>query len=344
MKVIELANLSPQGLRLAERPDPVAGPGQIVVRMRAASLNYRDLLIIRGEYGPITPPVIPVSDGVGEVVALGPGVRRFAVGDRVSPIYVTNWIDGTLPVENMRRLGGPLDGALAEYMVVSEEAAVRAPAHLSDTEAATLPVAAVTAWHALFVHGAVKPGQVVVVQGTGGVSLFALLLARAAGAEVVVTSGSQAKLARALELGAHHGINYRETPEWHQRVLEITRGRGADHVIDVAGGEELARSIAATGVEGTVYVVGMVRGHVASIPLLATMRRSVRLQSVAVGHRASFEALVRAMELHRIRPVVDRTFAVSQLHDALAYLENGNHFGKVALSFDGFASFVAKDP
>jgi len=339
MKAIELSDFSLDGLRLVERPDPSPGQGQIVLRMRAASLNYRDLVITGGRYATFPLPVVAISDGVGEVVATGAGVRRFSVGDRVSPIYVTNWLDGALPADNMRRLGGPVDGVLAEYMVMSEEAAVRVPSHLSDVEAATLPVAGVTAWHSLFSLGSVQPGQTVLVQGTGGVSLFALLFARAAGAEVIVTSGSHEKLARAKALGAHHAINYREVPDWDRRVLEITRGRGADHVVDVAGGEELSRSINAASVGGAVYFIGFVRGPSSTISLLSSMRKAVRLQGVAVGHRASFEALVRAMELHAIHPVVYRVFPVSALREGLGYLEKGDHFGKVALSLDDFDAF-----
>lgn len=334
MRAIELTRFGLDGLALVDRADPAPGPGHLLLRMRAAALNYRDLHVLSGKYRGISLPVIPVSDGVGEVIALGSGARRFQIGDRVSPMFITNWVDGRLPADSMQRIGGPLDGVLSEYMVVSEEAAVRAPAHLTDAEAATLPIAGVTAWHALFVHGSVQPGQTVVVQGTGGVSLFALVLARTAGAEVIVTSGSHEKLARARELGAHHTIHYRDEPYWEQRVLELTAGRGADHVIDVAGGEELKRSIAAACVGGTVYIVGYVSDTEASISIPATVQRSVRLQSVAVGSRTSFEALVRAMELHSLRPVVDRVFPFTELRAALAHLQTPGHFGKVVISFD----------
>ncbi|WP_394825166.1 NAD(P)-dependent alcohol dehydrogenase [Pendulispora albinea] len=339
MKAFELSHFGLDGLRLVERPDPTPGPGQILLRMRAASLNYRDLSVVRGEYLSLKPPFIPISDGMGEVVALGPGVRRFKVGDRVLPAYITNWINGEPPADNMSRLGGPLDGVLAEYMAVSEESAVHAPSHLSDVEAVTLPIAALTAWQTLFVYGSLQLGQTVVVQGSGGVSLFALMLARAAGAEVIATSGNPAKLARLKELGAHHVINYRETPDWDKRVLELTERqgvRGADHVLDIAGGETLKRSIAAARVGGTVYVVGFVEGLSTTLDLLPTVTRRIRLQAVSGGHRTSLEALVRAMELHRITPVVDKVFPVTEVREALDYLGKGTHFGKVALSFEGF--------
>ncbi|WP_394835139.1 NAD(P)-dependent alcohol dehydrogenase [Pendulispora rubella] len=336
MKAFELAQYGYDGLRLAERPQPSPGPGQLLLRMRAAALNYRDLSVLRGEYASLPLPVIMGSDGVGEVVAVGAGVTKFALGDRVLLLYITNWIDGAPPEENMRRLGGPLDGTFAEYVVIQEDGAVHAPAHLSDVEAATLPVAGLTAWHMLFAHGHLRLGESVVVQGTGGVSLFALMLARAAGAEVIVTSGSDEKLARAKALGAHHVINYRTTPDWDVRVREITRGRGADHVIDVAGGEELTRSIKAARIAGTVYVTGFVAGLNANFALLPAITKRVRLQAVSGGHRASLEALARSTELHReIRPVIDRTFHFTELREALRHLDKGGHFGKVALSFEG---------
>jgi NADPH:quinone reductase-like Zn-dependent oxidoreductase len=334
MKVFVSTRNGLDGLALVERPIPTPGPHQLLLRMRAASLNYRDLDVLRGDYADFPRPFVPISDGVGEVVAIGAGVRRFAVGDRASPAYLIDWVSGE-PTEELRRrrLGGPDDGVLAEYVCVEEHALVAPPRHLTDVEAATLPIAGVTAWDALFVSSQVTPGDVVVVQGTGGVSLFALTLARLAGARVIVTSGSPAKLARALALGAEHGIDYRAEPAWHERVLALTGGRGADHVIDVAGGEGLARSLAATRVGGTVSLAGFVTGKTARIALPTVMQRRLRLQGLGVGSRASFEGLVRTLEASGARPVVDRVFPLAEARAALAYLESGAPFGKVAIAF-----------
>lgn len=335
MKAIAFADrIDLDALTLVERPMPEVGPRDLLLRMRAASLNYRDLAIARRAYGTFGAPLIPLSDGVGEIVAVGAEVERFAVGDRVCPTYLPDWIAGEPTEETARRrLGGPLDGVLAEYVRVAEHAAVRAPSHLTDVEAATLPIAGVTAWHALFVAGGVHPGDTVVVQGTGGVSLFALTLARLAGARVIVTSSSPEKLARARELGAAEGIDYRATPDWHARVLDLTEGRGADHVIDVAGGDGLGRSIAAARVGGTVSLVGFVAGTSASLDLGATLRRVVRLQAISVGSRQSFEALTSALALHGARPIVDRVFGFEETRAAYDYLARGGHFGKVAIAF-----------
>lgn len=334
MKVIVSTRNGLDGLELVERPVPTPGPHQLVLRMRAASINYRDLDVLRGDYAAFPRPLVPVSDGVGEVVAIGAGVSRFAIGDRVSPAYFIDWVSGE-PTEEARRrrLGGPDDGVLAEYVCVEEHSLVAPPRHLSDVEAATLPIAGVTAWDALFGTSHVKPGDVVVVQGTGGVSLFALTLARLAGARVIVTSGSPAKLERARALGADHGIDYRAEPAWHERVLALTGGRGADQVIDVAGGDGLARSLAATRVGGTVSLAGYVTGKTASFALPVAMQRRLRLQGLGVGPRTSFEGLVRTLEASKARPVIDRVFPLTEARAALEHLERGAPFGKVAITF-----------
>lgn len=323
-----------QSLQRAERPDPEPGPRDVLLRLRAVSLNYRDLAILRGTYGNYSRPLVPVSDGVGEVVAVGPEVRRFKVGDRVIPAYVPDWVRGGPTEETTRRrLGGPLDGLLREYACVHEDAAVLAPAHLSDAEASTLPIAGVTAWHALFTQGNVGPGDTVVVQGTGGVSLYALQLARLAGARVIVTSRSGDKLARAVELGAAHGINTREHPDWATRVLLHTQGRGADHVLDVVGGEGVERSIEATRMGGTVSLVGFLESTAVRFDLTRALRKVVRLQAVSVGSREDLESLGRALSEQGVRPVVDRVFPFSEAREAFEYLASGAQFGKVVIAF-----------
>jgi NADPH:quinone reductase-like Zn-dependent oxidoreductase len=323
-------------LELVQIPDPSPGPRDVLLRMRAASLNYRDLVVVQGRYGRFDLPLVPVSDGVGEVVAIGPEVRRFQVGDRVCPVYVPDWISGP-PREELvqRRLGGPLPGVLSELVSVHEDAAVRAPAHLTDEEAATLPIAGVTAWHALFVDGRIGPGDTVVVQGTGGVSLFALQLARLAGARVIVTSRHAAKLERARALGATSLIDVRASPAWDERVRELTSGLGADHVIDVGGGEGLDRSIAACRTGGSVSLIGFLGGSKATIDLPAAFRRMVTLRAASVGSRASFEALARALEAGGVRPEVDAVFPWTEVRAAFERLAAAEHVGKIALRIQG---------
>ncbi|QRN99057.1 NAD(P)-dependent alcohol dehydrogenase [Archangium violaceum] len=337
MKAFELRGFGLDSLVLTERPDPVPGPFEVVVRMRGASLNYRDLVLLRGTYDPnLRFPFVPLSDGAGEVVAVGPGVTRVKPGERVVLSYVQDWVAGE-PVPSLvaRRLGGPTDGVLAEYVKVPEHGLVHAPTHLSDVEAATLPIAAVTAWHVLFGVGRVRPGDTVLVEGTGGVSLFALQLARLAGARVLVTSGSDEKLARAKALGASAGIHYRKTPEWDEAVLALTGGRGVDHVVEVAGGANLGRALRAVRLGGEVSVVGFLEGMRSELELTQAIRRCVTLRAVSAGSRTSLEHLIRALEAHAVRPVVDRVFPFTEARAALEHLASGQHFGKVALAFPG---------
>ena len=336
MKVVELrARSGIESLLVCERPIPQPGPGEILVRIKAATLNYRDLAIARGSYGSFALPIVPLSDACGEVSALGEGVTRFAVGDAVCPLYVMDWMSGPPQADVVaRRLGGPQDGVLAQYVCVPARAAVRAPRHMSALEAATLPIAGVTAWQALFVQGRVTPGDVVLVQGTGGVSIFALQLARAAGASVIATSGSPDKAQRARALGAREVVDYRANPDWQQRVMELTDGRGADHVIDVVGGANVARSISAVRIGGTVSLIGFLDDTRGVIDLPEAFRRVVTLNCISVGSRAAFEALIAATEASELRPVVGRVFAFDEVHAAYEHLAAGAHFGKVAITFE----------
>lgn len=321
-------------LTLVERPVPEPGPRELLLRMRAVALNYRDLAIARGTYGAFSAPLVPLSDGAGEVVALGRGVTRFRTGDLVCPAYVPDWIDGPVrPEFARRRLGGPSDGVAAEYVVVGEEAAVRAPAHLDAREAATLPIAAVTAWQVLFQDAAVRPGETVAVQGTGGVSLFVAQLAQAAGARALVLTRGAERAARVRALG-FTALDTQATPDWAPRVLAETGGRGADVFVDVVGGDALARAVDATRVGGTVAIVGFVGGQTAPLDVATALRRAVTLRAASAGSRASFEALGRALAATGIRPIIDRVLPFSQAAEAFTALESGRPFGKIVLSFD----------
>ncbi len=336
MKVIEIQKkFGLESLALVERPEPRPAAGQVLIRMRAASLNYRDLLTVKGLYNPKQPlPLVPLSDGVGEVVEVGAGVSRVKVGERVAGIFAQQWLAGTPTRAQLRStLGGPLDGMLREYAVLHEDGVVSVPAHLSDAAAACLPCAGVTAWSALVVDGGLRAGQTVLVQGTGGVSLFALQFAALAGARVIITSSQDEKLERARQLGASAGINYRTTPDWERRVRELTDGAGVDHVVEVGGAGTLARSLAAVRVGGHVAVIGVLSGTKTSLDVVAILMQKLRVQGVLVGSRETFEDMNRAVALHQLHPVVARTFHFTEARAALEYLESGAHFGKVVLEF-----------
>jgi NADPH:quinone reductase-like Zn-dependent oxidoreductase len=336
MKVVEIRDaFGLEQLSVAERPSPQPAAGQVVLRMRAASLNARDLLTVLGRYNPRQPlPLIPCSDGVGRVTAVGPGVTRIGVGDRVAPIFAQGWISGEPTRDRLRStLGGPLDGTLCEQMVVDASGVVRVPEHLSDEQAAALPCAAVTAWNCLVTHGKVGAGDTVLVQGTGGVSVFALQFARLLGAQAIVTSSSDRKLERASELGAWRTINYKETPEWGRRVIELTGGCGVDLVVEVGGAGTLSQSIRAVRIGGRICLIGVLSGGVSELNIIPIFMRQVRVQGVLVGHRESFEEMNRAIEAHRLETVVDRVFALDQAREALEYMASAEHFGKICLRF-----------
>ena len=333
MKVIEIRDgFGFESLRVTDRPDPVPGPGQVVLKMKAFSLNYRDLLVVNG-IGRWKPslPRIPLSDGLGVVAAAGSGVARVKAGDRVAPIFYPKWLDGSVAPEKMGRpLGGAVaDGVLAEYTLVEETSVVHVPEHLSDDEAAALPCAAVTAWNAVVQVGKTKPGDTVVVLGTGGVSIFALQFARLLGARVIITSSSDEKLELAKQLGAAAIINYKATPDWSRAVVELTGGIGADYIVDAAGG--LREAIAAVRLGGTVAFVGLLIGMSAEVDLVSFMGKSARLEAIDVGSREMFEEMTRAIEFHQMRPVVDRVFGFSEVGDGLKYLKEARHVGKICL-------------
>lgn len=334
MRAVEASAFSLDSLRVVERPVPKPRRGEILVRVRAASLNYRDLAVLAQGYMPtLKLPYVPASDASGEVVAVGEDVTRFKTGDRVVPVYTQGWHAGmpTLELRTQRTLGGPLPGVLQDYVVVPAEDAVAAPAHLSHEEAATLPIAAVTAWSTLM-EGGVKAGDVVLVEGTGGVALFALQFAKLNGASVIALSSSDDKLARAKQLGADTGINYRTTPEWNVAVREATQGRGANIVVETAG-STLPKALASAAFGGFIGVVGFVAGTEATIPLRAMIGPMVRVQGIAVGSRERFEAMNRAIARHKLRPVIDQTFPLEKTAEAFQRMLRGEHFGKIVITY-----------
>ena len=322
-------------LKLTEAPTPTPGHGQALVRLRAASLNYRDLLIITNNYGgrPTRANLVPLSDGAGEVTAVGEGVSRVKVGDRVAGIFHQKWLGGELQdAFASSALGGDLDGVLTEYRLFDENGLVHLPKHLSFEQGATLPCAAVTAWDALF-HATrpVRPGDVVLTLGTGGVSVFAIQFARAAGARVIATSSSDAKLQQAKTLGASDGINYKTTPEWDKAVKELTGGVGVDHVVEVGGPGTLPMSLSAVKRAGSVHVIGLLSGAGGSINPLVLIPRASTMRGVYVGSREMFEVMNRAITAHQIKPVIDRVFAFEEAKAAYEHLKSGAHFGKVVI-------------
>jgi NADPH:quinone reductase-like Zn-dependent oxidoreductase len=335
MKVAEIrSRFGLDSLGIAQRPEPKPGRNDLVIRMHAASLNYCDLQVVRGDYPDLRLPLIPVSDGAGEVVEVGSDVQQFHIGDRVCPCYAQDWISGPPTPESVaKRLRGTAQCVLAEYVCVPQHAAVKIPQYLSPTEAATLAIAGVTAWRALFGLGGLQPGQTIVVQGTGGVSTLALQLALAAGGRVIVTSGSDEKLHRLRTVGEFESVN-RLKSDWPAEVLRLTSGLGADHVIDVVGGSNLLRSIAATRLGGIASVVGYLESKHAEFDITVALRRMVKLHALSVGSRSDFEALLNMMERHQVRPHVDRVFPFLQVREALEYLATGQHVGKVAITFN----------
>jgi NADPH:quinone reductase-like Zn-dependent oxidoreductase len=335
MKSFEIREFGIDNLSVADVETPRPGPYDVVVKLRAASLNYRDYMTVQGTYNPrLRRPLVPLSDGAGIVEEIGSNVTRFKKGDRVCSCFMQQWIDGPVTREKGNSaLGGAIDGVLREYAAFSEQGLVQTPASLTDEEAATLPCAAVTAWHALFEHTPLPPGATILIQGTGGVSIFALQFAVEAGFRTIVTSSSDDKLVRARQLGAHETINYKTTPNWDELARKLTGGEGVDHVVEVGGSDTVSRSLRAVRTSGVVSVIGVLSGVDPTVSPVSILMNSIRLQGIYVGSRSMFEHMNRAIEFHRIKPVIDKTFPWTEIKQALRYMESQQHFGKICLTF-----------
>jgi len=319
------------GLVCRERDQPVPGAFEVLVRVHANSLNSRDYNLLMGDYGmKPRPDMVPLCDGAGEVVAIGPGVTRFAAGDRVAAIFHQGWVAGPrLPEHPRGDLGGSLDGLLADYVVLNEQGWVRIPKNLSFAEAATLPGAGVTAWNALMAHGPLLPGQVVLVQGTGGVAVFAAQLALLAGARVIALSSSDEKLERMKALGVQMGVNYVRTPDWEKEVMRLTDRRGVDLAIEVVG--NLDKTFRATRIGGQISFIGRLGDKEANVSLVPVQLRNLRIVGIGVGSRADFENLVRAIEAHDFHPLIDQTFPFEQARAAFEAFGRHGHMGKIVI-------------
>lgn len=330
-----LDNLKPE-----PAPLPALGPTDVHVRLRAAALNYRDLMVVLGQYNPkMHLPRIIGSDAAGEVVAIGPAVTLFKPGDRVCTLFFQDWLDGEIqPLTGKSALGGTIDGVFATERVLPETGLIHAPAQLSFEEAATLPCAALTAWNALIEQGHLRAGQTVLVQGTGGVSLFALQIAKMSGATVIVTSSSDEKLDRARRLGATHVINYKSTPDWDKPAKELTSNLGVDHVIEVGGQGTVIKSLSAVRPAGHVHVIGVLSGTGTEagpgIDVRSILTKSVHINGIYVGSRAMFQRLNAAITANNLKPVIDRVFPFADARAALEHMQNGSHFGKIVLSLN----------
>ena len=332
MKAWQLQAFGRENLFLNDIPQPTPGPGEALVRVSSVSLNYRDKLLYDGNYNPhLEFPITQVADAVGEVVALGPNTTRFKIGDRVVTNYCTRWIDGPPTTkESLYTLGNTIPGALAEYLVLTEDALAVAPAYLTDDEAAALPCAGLTAWYSLVEQGGLKPGDTVLVQGTGGVSLFGLQIAHALGSTVIVTSSSDEKLQRAKSLGATHTINYKTHPEWQDEALTLTHKQGVHHILEVVGGPNLARSIKAIRPEGQISIIGIIEGFDATIPLFGVIQKQAVIRGISVGPLRALERMLKKFDELELHPVIDTVYSFNDAREAFNHLERGA-FGKIVI-------------
>ena len=332
MKQWQFDQLGLENLKQVDAPERAPGPNEVAVRVKAASLNYRDWDILTGGYAVRVPlPLVPASDASGEVIAVGTAVTRFRPGDRVVTAYRPAWIDGPATPEVLASsLGGPRQGVLSESIVIHEDGLLRVPAYLSLQEASTLPIAAVTAWNALVEESNLKAGETVLVEGSGGVSVFALQIAKALGAKVIATSSSDEKLKRLRALGADATVNYAKVPEWDKAVLDWTNGKGVNHVVEIAGGESLVRSVSASAIGGKIVMIGYLDGKKTTLSVPPLLGKQIRIQGISVGHRRSFERMLAAFEEHSLHPVIDRTYKFADTPEAFRHLGRGA-FGKIVI-------------
>lgn len=333
MQAYSITSFGIDNFSLTSLATPSPSAKQVLIRVRAVSLNYRDLMVVKGLYNPkMKLPRIPFSDGAGEIVAVGDGVTRFRVGDRVAGSFFQNWMEGPPTAQKIQgALGGDIDGMLAEYVALDEAGVVSVPAHLTFEEAATLPCAALTAWHAVFHAAHLRPGDTVLIQGTGGVSIFALQFARLAGARVLGTSGSDEKLKRAQDLGLAAGVNYKQDASWDKWAKHQTAGVGVDVVVEVGGSGTFAKSLQAVRVAGVVAQIGVLSNAAEPITVQPILHKSIRIQGIYVGSRAMFEEMNTAITQQQLRPVIDRVFQFSEAREALRHMESGSHFGKIVI-------------
>lgn len=333
MKTYEINEFGIESLTLAERDEPKPAGNEVLVKFHAFSLNYRDLMMVKGSYNPkLKTPMIPFSDGAGEVVEVGENITKFKIGDKVTPIFMQTWVEGAIDFEKRNSaLGGAIDGVLTEYGTFNENGLVCFPEHFSYEEAATLPCAAVTAYNALFESGRMKSDDSILLQGTGGVSIFALQMASVLGTRVIITSSSDEKLEKAKELGANDLINYKKREDWDKAVLELTEKHGVDHVVEVGGAGTMAKSLNAVKVGGHIAVIGVLSGSGEINPVHILMK-IVRMQGILVGSRQMFEAMNQMFtQHHHLKPIIDKTFEFGEIEEALKHMEAGAHFGKIVV-------------
>ncbi|MGI8495125.1 MAG: zinc-dependent alcohol dehydrogenase family protein [Pyrinomonadaceae bacterium] len=337
MKTYEIQQFGIENLSLVEREKPEPKANEVLIKFHASSLNFRDLMMVKGTYNPnLKLPLVPFSDGAGEVAAVGEAVTKWKIGDRISPIFMQGWIDGDIEFKKARTaLGGDLDGCLREFGAFDENGLVRIPDHLSYEEAATLPCAALTAYHALFVSGCLKSEDSVLLLGTGGVSIFALQFAAISGCRTIITSSSDEKLQRAKALGADETINYRKNKDWDKNILELTEKRGVDHVIEVGGAGTMQKSLKAVRMGGHIAAIGALAAGENDISPGSIFMKSLKLHGIFVGSRQIFEQMNQFLCLHdHLKPLVDKVFNFNDVTEALKHMESGSHFGKIVVKFD----------